>query len=77
MRLTIATRFKHKGAQPEHLKDEEGVVYDAYADGDLQRGLYFHGSHEFRCVPNFITDERYGRNIDLESTSEDYKRRLR
>ena len=77
MRLTIETRFKRKGAQPEQLKDDEGVVYDAYADGDLQRGLYyFHGSHEFRCVPPFITDERYGRYIDLESTSEDYKRLL-
>ena len=51
-------------------------MHPVYADDDIQSGPDFNGRYEFRCIPDFVTKERYGDYIDLESTSEDYKKLL-
>lgn len=80
MGLDISIRFKRKGAEPlEYIEDNtcEGLMHPVYADDDIQSGRDFNGRHEFRCIPDFVTNERYGKYIDLESTSEDYKKLLK
>ena len=79
MGLDISIRFKRKGAQP--ISYEKDYIYDnimhpIYADDDIQSGPDFNGRYQFRCIPDFVTKERYGDYIDLESTSEDYKKLL-
>lgn len=76
MGLDISIRFKRKGAEPlEYIEDYtcEGLMHAVYADDDIQSGRDFNGRYEFRCIPDFVTNKRYGEYIDLESTSEDYK----
>ena len=76
MRFETTIRFKRKGAQPEYREDDEGIMHTIYNDSDIQWGRNFPCRYDFRCIPNFITDKRCGEYIDLESTSEDYKRLL-
>ena len=79
MGLDISIRFKRKGAQPIRYEKDfvyDNIVYPIYDDNDLQNGPTFNGRYEFRCIPDFVTNERYGNYIDLESTSEDYKKLL-
>ena len=80
MGLDISIRFKRKGAEPiEYIEDAiyEGLMHPVYADDDIQSGRDFNGRYEFRCIPDFVTNERYGKYIDLESTSDDYKKLMK
>lgn len=79
MGLDISIRFKRKGAQPIGYEKDyvyDNVMHPIYADNDIQSGPDFNGRYEFGCIPDFVTNQRYGDYIDLESTSEDYKRLL-
>ena len=80
MGLDISIRFKRKGAQPISYKKDyiyDNIMYPVYADDDIQSGRDFNGRHEFRCIPDFVTNERYGQYIDLESNSDDYKKLMK
>ena len=77
--MDIKIRFRRKGAQPTYEEDDyrEGVMRLVYNENDIQKGPHYcNNSGEFWSLEDFITHERYGEYIDLESTSEDYKKLL-